>query len=252
MFALAGLASLAAGLYLRGRRAGGGSVLDHGREEAVALDRMLGLLGQDIQARGIALLGLANDSPAEVTRAVETEARLVLALADDIMEWRAIWAGPRTLRTETLAVKPLVEDAVAHIVAMLCPGRRQWRIAEDLDPMVIQADRRALRGALVQVLLRAVRHTGEGDWINLRPVMAGETVAIVVEDDGRGLGAEDLAPARLGTVDGTVRTRGVDFGLAIARALLEAHGGELRLEALRDVGARAWLILPGERLVASA
>ncbi len=248
--ALAGLACAAIGLHWRGRRGGNTQVIEHYRQEAVALDRMLGLLGQDIQARGLALLGLASDPPEATSKALEVEARHILALADDLTEWRAIWAGPRMLKTEPMAVMPLVEDAVASVAALLAPGRRQWRIAEDLGAMVVQADRRALRGALVQVLLRAVRLTRDGDWINLRPVLAGETISLVVEDDGRGLGAEDLAQAR--GPGGEARTRGLDFGLAIARALLEAHGGELRLEALRDVGARAWLILPRERLVAGA
>jgi signal transduction histidine kinase len=45
-------------------------------------------------------------------------------------------------------------------------------------------------------------------------------------------------------------TRGLGFGLATARSLMEAHGGSLRLEALPGVGARAWLLLPRERQVA--
>jgi signal transduction histidine kinase len=250
--AVAGLGCLATGLYWRGRGTANGRALERHRQDAVALDRMLGLLGQDIQARGLALLGLATDPPADVARAVEAEARSILSLADDLAEWRAIRTGPRTLRTEALVVKPLVEDAVAAVAALLSPGRRQWRIAEDLGELVVHADRRALRGALVQVLMRAVRLTRDGDWINLRSVLSGETVSLVVEDDGRGLGAEDLAQARPGVASSEGRTRGLDFGLAIARALLEAHGGELRLEALRNVGARAWLILPRERLLAGA
>lgn len=61
------------------------------------------------------------------------------------------------------------------------------------------------------------------------------------------LGAEDLACGQATEAD---RTRGLGFGLAVARSLLEAHGGALRLEALPGVGARAWLTLPRECVVA--
>ena len=42
---------------------------------------------------------------------------------------------------------------------------------------------------------------------------------------------------------------GLGLGLALARSLLEAHGGALRLEAVPGVGTRAWLTLPRDRLV---
>jgi signal transduction histidine kinase len=132
---------------------------------------------------------------------------------------------------------------VAATAAQLGPGRRQFRLAPDFAGLTLHADRRALRGALLQMLTRAARLTQEGDWIDLRPVLTPDSLAIVIEDEGAGLPAEDLAP---GAADGT---RGLGFGLATARALLEAHGGSLRLEAVPGVGARAWLTLPRDRLL---
>ena len=78
-------------------------------------------------------------------------------------------------------------------------------------------------------------------------VLTSESLAIVVEDEGAGLGAEDLAP---GCARAAEHTRGLSFGLAVARSLLEAHGGELRLEAQAGIGARAWLVLPRSRMLA--
>jgi two-component system OmpR family sensor kinase len=84
-------------------------------------------------------------------------------------------------------------------------------------------------------------------------VLTAESLSLVIEDDGHGLGAEDLAHVQVGgTVSDQGRTRDLGFGLAIARSLMEAHGGGLRLEAVRDIGARAWLMLPRERLLAGA
>ncbi|MCI0754450.1 sensor histidine kinase [Roseomonas vastitatis] len=109
--------------------------------------------------------------------------------------------------------------------------------------MAVLADRRALRGALAQVLTRAVRHTREGDPIELRLVRADDTFAILVEDEGAGLAAGDLGHAL-----GGEGTRGIGLGLAVARQLLRAHGGDLTIEALRGVGARTWMTLPRFRL----
>ncbi|TCZ66031.1 ATP-binding protein [Roseicella aquatilis] len=103
--------------------------------------------------------------------------------------------------------------------------------------LILRADRRAL----TQLLTRAARMTREGEAIDLRPVLTEEAVAIVVEDEGTGLPAADLAP---GAVAGT---RG--FGLALARSLAGAHGGSPPLEALPGVGARTRITLPRGRLL---
>ena len=110
--------------------------------------------------------------------------------------------------------------------------------------MVLEGDRRALQGALLQVLGRAARMTRRDEWIDLHPVLTHDSLAIVVEDEGAGLAAGDLA----GTAP--EGTRGTGLGLALARSLLEAHGGTLRLEAVPGVGTRAWLTLPRDRLIA--
>jgi signal transduction histidine kinase len=205
--------------------------------------RCLGLLAQDLQGPGLALLGHAATLPGPEAAAIDAEARRVLRYADDVAEYLAAETGPRQLDPAPLPLGPLLAEAVATVAAQLGPGRRAWRVAPAFADLTLTADRRALQGALLQVMGRAARMTREGDQIDLRPVLAEDSVAIVVEDDGAGLPAADLS---IGAPDGT---RGLGHGLAVARALLEAHGGALRLEALPGVGARAWLTLPRKLLV---
>jgi signal transduction histidine kinase len=219
------------------------------RPSAAARERMLGLLAQDLQA--LALLGHAGALPPAQATAVAAEARHLLRLSDELTEWMAAEAGPRRLRPEPLALMPLLEDAVAATAARLGPGRRHWRLAPEFVELALEADGRALRGAVQQVLTRAARMTRDGDWIGLRPVLTPDSLAIVVEDEGAGLSAEDLAAAAAAAPVEAERTRGLGFGLAVARSLPEAHGGGLRMETVRGVGARAWMTLPRARLLAS-
>jgi signal transduction histidine kinase len=208
--------------------------------EAAMRGRTLGLLVQELRAAGLSLLGHGGTLPPAVSATVAAEADRLLRLADNLSDWLAAEAGPRVLRPERLALQPLIEETVAMVAAQLGPGQRHWRLSPDFAPLILQADRRALRAALHQVLARAARMTRDGDWIDLRPVLTPESLAIVVEDEGAGLPAEDLAAGAEGT-------RGLCFGLAVARSLLEAHGGGLRIESARGIGARAWLTLPRER-----
>lgn len=198
--------------------------------------RCLGMVAHELQITGSALLW--QPGPAAVA------AQRLLVLADDLSESLAADAAPRRLVPTAVPLGPLLEEAVAATAAQLGTGQRQWRLSPEFASLALEADRRALRGALMQVLGRAARMTRQGEWIDLRPVLTTDSLAIVVEDEGAGVPAEDLAGL---AGEGT---RGLGFGLATARSLLEAHGGALRLEALPGVGARAWLTLPRARLVA--
>ncbi|WP_277819108.1 sensor histidine kinase [Teichococcus vastitatis] len=249
------LAFLAAGLAMqcwRLRRQ-----LRTARAEAAAIaadlaarSRHLHLCAQEMHALGLKLVGqgevaagtdLPLDPPSSAAAA--GPGRALLCLAADLQDMAARGTGPRILREERLMLEPLLRATLDQVAVAMAPGRREWRLAPELRGVAVLADRRALRGALAQVLTRAVRHTREGDPIELRLVRADDTFAILVEDEGAGLAAGDLGHAL-----GGEGTRGIGLGLAVARQLLRAHGGDLTIEALRGVGARTWMTLPRFRL----
>jgi signal transduction histidine kinase len=219
------------------------------REAAGRCDRDLGLVVQELHAIGLGLLGQAGGAASPSGQA----AAQLLALADSIGDRIATEGRPRTLSAETLPLLPVLEAAVAATAAQISPTRRDWRLAPDFAGLTLRADARALRGALEQVLGRAARMTRDGDWIGLRPVLGPDSLTILIEDEGAGLAAADIAPDCAGSgAPSAERTRGLGFGLAAARALLEAHGGSLRFEAAPGIGARAWLTLPRDRLLGAA
>ena len=225
--------------------------------ELEARGRYLGLLAQEMQGHGLALLGHATapEPPAATkpgtskpgTPALEGRARALLGLAADVSDLLATQAGPRVLQEEATLLGPLLDEVIGQIAQALTPGRRAWRVAPELRTVTLAADRRALLGALRPVMTRVIRNTKDGDSVELRLVRADTSVAIVVEDEGTGQIAEDLNGLSVGQ-----GTRGLGLGLVVARDLLRAHGGDLTLEAVPGIGARAWLTLPRERLVEAA
>lgn len=256
--ALVALAALAAAMLVRRRAVAGAR-----RAEAAARDaqaaraRSLGLVAAELRGPGLAVLGHAGrlrtlpGAEADAA-AVEGFGRHLLRLADDITDLVAAEAGPPALREEVVPLDPLLREAVAAIAAQLGPARREWRLAPDLAGLALRADRRALRGVLQHVLARAARLSRDGDWIEIRAAEQAETVSIVVEDEGSGQTADDMAAEAREAGVAAARTRGLGLGLAVARALLRAHGGELTIEAAPGVGARAWLTLPRSRVTAAA
>jgi signal transduction histidine kinase len=209
--------------------------------QLAARGRSLALVARELEAPGLSLLGLAARLSHEPAAVVAAEGRRLLSLSEEVSDLLAAQSGPRSLVENRIPFGPLLREALAEVTLPLGEAARHWRVAPELEALTLLADRRALKRALSQSLARAARETRPGDQIAIRLVRAAETVAVVIEDEGAGLPPGDLS--------GIEGTRGLILGLAAARELLRAHGGELTLEAAPGIGGRTWLTLPRGRVL---
>jgi len=236
---LALLAATAALAALRLRRALAEARAEASRSAALAATR-----GRSLSLAAQELRGIATAMESVADRPVHR----ILRLADELAALSG-GTGRRVIHEAPAPLGPVVETAIRLVERQIRPATRHWQVDPALRDLTVKADRRALEGALAALLRRAASHSREGDAIVLRWVLASETVAIVVEDEGDGTPAPDLVPEAVALPAGT---RGLDLGLSLARSLAEAHGGDVRLEATPGIGARAWLTLPRERLLEAA
>jgi signal transduction histidine kinase len=219
---------------------------DRAEQLAAARGRSMSLAVQEL--RGIALAMRSAFPRALPALPADGAAQQVLRLAEDLAEV-AVATPIRAIHAAPAPLGPMVDAALTTVSAQIRPGTRHWQVDPALRRLTVNADRRALQGALAALLRRAASHSRDGDVVALRWVVASETVSIVVEDEGDGLAAADLVPEAVAAPNGT---RGLDLGLSLARSLAAAHGGDIRLETAPGIGARAWLTLPRERLLEAA
>jgi signal transduction histidine kinase len=203
------------------------------------------LLGHADRLRAHGVSVLAGTTPAGIT--IGAIARQMLDLADDLQHHALADAASRVLHGEPTQLAVMLHDAAAAVQAGLEPGRRHWRLPPELDGIEVIADRRALAQILTRVLGCAARFSQHDDWIDIAFEVTADRFALIVADEGNGLAATDSA-------DASVRgdTRGLGFGLALARVLMQAHGGTLVVEAVPSVGTRVTLDFPMSRLVGAA
>jgi len=145
-------------------------------------------------------------------------------------------------------VRALVDEAGAAVLAALRPdGARveaRWdnRVPEGL---VVRADAAQLARALVNLGRNAVQ--AGADAVTVTAERRGETVIVTVADNGPGLpprARENLFQP----FAGSARAGGVGLGLAIAREVVRAHGGDLRLIESTAEGTRFALEIPHQPL----
>ena len=180
---------------------------------------------------------------------VEAEAGRMTGLVDDLLLLARLDAG-RPLERAPVDLAALAVDAVAD--AHAAGPDHAWRL--DLGPspapVLVRGDEGRLRQVLANLLGNARVHTPAGTtvWASCRAV--GDEVVVEVRDDGPGIPA-DLRPRlfqRFSRAD-TARTRSsgsTGLGLAIAEAIVSAHGGTIAVVSGEDAPGAAFTVrLPG-------
>jgi C4-dicarboxylate-specific signal transduction histidine kinase len=224
-----------------------------GRE---ALQRVTRLAGRDLRDAALRLTGqaaaLAASGPAEPDAALEASAKLAVVaercrmLADDL-GGAGLPLTAATLREDRIGLLAYARDAVAAVSAALAPGRRHFLLpaAATARGDCVWADSRAVRQVLGRVLAEAAFNTRENESIALLLEEEAGDLVLAVADEGSGMTASDTEVS----IDDTPpwNSRGLGAGMALSRALMEAHGG--RLDVLTDpsAGTRVSLVFPRER-----
>ncbi len=225
---------------------------DRARAAEAAAVRALRLAAIELRGPATTLLGHADRLCADAVSVsagttIGAIARQMLDLADDLQHHALADAASRVLRQEPTRLGTLLHDAVAAVQASLEPSGRHWRLPPEIGAIEIIADRRALAQILARVLGSAARFSHHDDWIDIAFEVAADRFALIVADEGNGLAATDGAGA-----PGCADTRGLGLGLALARVLMQAHGGSLLVEAVPSIGTRVTLEFPLSRLVNAA
>ncbi len=182
--------------------------------------------------------GLHEDAaafPSQVRSQVETLGRMV----DDLFELSRITSGALRLRTEQVDLLDIVSDAVADVRAPA--AERGVRIVQrGIAGHVLWADPHQLGRVIVNLLTNAIRHAPRGSDILLFAESPDERrLVLAVLDRGGGVAVEDLDrmfdagwradASRTAEAPGAVAS-GAGLGLAIARGLARAHGGDVYAE----------------------
>jgi len=184
---------------------------------------------------------------ADCVRTILREAAWLDATVDEVLTWRAStqYGLPPVLRAQPLT--EAVESAVARFRAMTVPDDMAFTSTVNTCRRV-RHDVKALSGVILNLLTNAYKYTGRRKTIALRVYDEDDSIGIDVRDNGPGVTVGEArrifdpfyrAPRHAAGVTG-----GIGLGLAIARHVVEQHGGSIHVTSGAETGATFSIRLP--------
>jgi signal transduction histidine kinase len=173
------------------------------------------------------------------------EAERVLLLLDTLMDISEAETGLMRLEKASLSLAAVAAEAVA-LYEMVAEDRGiSLRLEVPAEARVF-ADPQRLRQALVNLLDNALKYTPRGGAVTIFAEGPPEAAVLGVRDTGPGIAPDDIPRIweRLYRGDKSRSARGLGLGLALVKAIAQAHGGRAEVESQPASGAVFRLILP--------
>jgi signal transduction histidine kinase len=171
-------------------------------------------------------------------------------LIDDLFELAQLEAGALQLDLQRIAPADLVSDVIEGMRAQA--EERQITLRGQVsDPAPVRAAPQKIERVLYNLVSNAVRYTPAGGSVTIRAVLdSPQLTRFEVADTGDGIAPDDLPHVferfYRGEKSRSRATGGAGLGLAIARGIVEAHGGRMRAESEPGQGTLIGFTLPKE------
>ena len=199
-------------------------------------DEVLSMVSHELNTPLVAILGWArllqsnSPSPAMLSKALETierNATLQAKVVEDLLDISRITVGKISLNLEPVHLQAIIENAIATVQQSLQTKDIRLDCHLDSAPVVLQGDRERLQQIILNLLTNAVKFTPNGGKIEINLQTDDDHAQITVADTGCGIN-DDFLPHIFDTFSQAPNTKkGLGLGLAIARSLVQLHGGTI-------------------------
>lgn len=246
-------------------------VLDALKDSDRRKDEFLAMLAHELRnplvpiRNGIALMKRAREEPAlldEIQPMMDRQIRHAVRLIDDLLDVSRISSGKIELQRAPLALSKLVESALEANHAAIATAGLELKVKLEDPDRLLDVDPTRLPQVISNILHNAIKFTPAGGKITLRSefVAPGEAappeLILQIADTGVGMNRE-LLPTIFGLFtqvhsDSAARHGGLGIGLALARSLVELHGGSISADSAGPgQGSEFTIRIPAPAITAS-
>lgn len=187
----------------------------------------------------------------EVLQILRSNCQRLRKLIENLLDYSGLRSRPASLSLQKLRLREIVEQVIGD--QKLSAGSRNISINNEITDTMLLADRDKLTVVLDNLLSNALKFSREGQHIEISASQHSEEVTIKVCDEGAGIppGKEQemFEPFVQGPPPIGSPVRGSGLGLSIARELIQAHGGSIKLCPNTPCGTCAIIQMPATKTV---
>ena len=180
-------------------------------------------------------LKYGSGGDARLMQAFDRQLRHLTRLVDDLMEISRITQNRMQLRRAPIELGALVRGAAQDMAPTMAAARHTLRLEISDAPLVVDGDATRLAQVVINLLGNAAKYTPDGGMIDVELGCAGDHAELRVRDNGIGIPAHALATVfeMFSQLEPALtRARGgLGIGLALARGIVDLHGGEILVES---------------------
>lgn len=200
-----------------------------------------GMLGEE---------GLASQSRAELLAVLQRSGRLIDRLVRDLLDVARIDEGKLSLDRREIDLAALARDVTGSFAGIAAQRAVELSCTGAEDAILLSADYERLQQVLGNLLDNAVRLTPKDGRVSVTVERMADGARIAVADTGPGIAADDLPRLFDRFWQGARSRRGsAGLGLSIAKGIVDAHGGRIRVISTVGKGTTFFIELPRDAAV---
>ncbi len=188
----------------------------------------------------------SSDSEAyrETLQSILGQAVGLSRLVDDLLLLARAEISQLTLDITTCDLRPWLQEQAESWRRLAHTHRFQLALPADTQALPVQADLQRIGQVLAILIDNAIKYSEPGSPITLTVSATPARIGLALRDEGVGIAPGDIGPIFERFVRLNRRGDGAGLGLAIARTIIEAHGGEIAVESIVGEGSVFTVWLP--------
>jgi signal transduction histidine kinase len=186
----------------------------------------------------------SDPSKAAKLDVIDGECERLGYLIEDLLELSRARAGELRVQAEVFPLERCVREVAERLETVADRGGVHVRLRWECNGGLVRGDQNRVRQIFANLITNGIKYAPPGTDVTVRGEQDEDAFRVSVEDAGRGIPAADL-PFIFDEFFQSGRPEpGAGLGLAIARELVEAHGGTIEVESAVGRGTRFTVHLP--------
>ena len=189
----------------------------------------------------------AEDDPSKAAKldVINGECERLAYLVEDLLELSRAQAGELRISADTFALRECVEEVAERLRGIAAERSVAIDVAWNGNGSLVMGDENRIRQVFANLLTNGIKYAPPGTTVRVEADIEDSRVAVAVCDAGRGIAPDALPHVFDEFYQAPNRSLpGAGLGLAVARELVEAHGGELRVASEVGEGTCFTVVLP--------